>query len=509
MPWSRQLPFELEPAALAQWLESLNSLDPLSRGYEFYKVLNLFKQHDAAVELDVLALCAERLTPAATALVIDHLQRDLVSGHELLSGTQCKTARLSIVVLELLAYLQACLALRGFDADKRRRSCAIALQTLGLSALHCALSYSHSPSGHWRTLGELYQLGTSEGFLEASVVPVFPVFNALPTLESLLKSRLLFGACQPLRFSRKELPALFRLCVGQQDKVRLNQAGRLAGRGFVWAFAEGKAPMPVDADSPKAGLLFNLDDLVKAGRNRQLALEGFDATTFWDGVTHYSAFAAHKYDPTLATPYVFTHGFAMVCRFFQNHVRDGKVSRINSPSPDRIEFSTFGLVQEEENDTGSRQVSSEAIWSKPVEPKTTRVHFAVFKAFNTPRVNFIDAKTIGMALAGQELVALYRADRVPRLAVVRSAGAVQPLDGMGRAVLEILPGAVRVDALKRDETVKTVLVLTAGARTELVAESGRFAPGATIELAEGGRFRLLRLLEEAEGFVRYLITAGT
>ncbi|MGR9045698.1 MAG: hypothetical protein ACU83N_10400 [Gammaproteobacteria bacterium] len=509
MPWSRQLPFELEPASLAQWLESLNSLDPLSRGYELYKVLNLFKQHDAAVELDVLALCAERLTPAATAIVIDHLQRDLVSGHEVLSGTQCKTARLSIVLLELLAFMQACLALRGFDPGKRQRSCDIALQTLGLSAFHCALSYSHSPSGHWRTLGDLYQMCSSEGFFEASVLPVFPVFNPLSTLESLLKSRLLFSACQPLRFSRQELPALFRFCIGQQDKVRLNQAGRLAGRGFVWAFAEGKAPAPVDADTPKAGLLFDLDDLVKAGRNRQLALEGFDASTFWDGVTHYSAFAANKYDPTLAAPYVFTRGFDAVCRFFQNHVRDGKVSRINSPSPDRIEFSTFGLVQEEEKDTGIRLVSSEAIWSKPSESKNARVHFAAFKAFNTDRVNFIDAKTIGMALAGQELVALYRADRIPQLAIVRSAGPVQPLNGMGRALLEILPGDVRLDALKRDETVKTVLVLTGGARTELVAESGHYAPGATIELAQGGRFRLLRLLEETDGFVRYLIAAAT
>ncbi|MGR9117555.1 MAG: hypothetical protein ACU85E_17555 [Gammaproteobacteria bacterium] len=501
-----QIPFELNRASLEQWLEKLDSPDPLLRGYELYKLLNQIKKDHLSFDVDELVSCVNHLTQVAVP-VLEFLHRDLLNGHEALSVKQYKEARLSIALLDLLAFLNGYLT--GLDSDKSEKieKCNMALQMLCLSDFQCALSYNRTSAEKWRILADIYQLSAAEGILDAPVVAVFQEFRRLSTLESVLKFQLLFAICQPLHFSRTELPVLLDFCIEQHDKLQLSRLGRYSGEGFFWSFSDAKPPIPVSAISGNTGLPFNIDNLVKAARNRELELEGFDAQTFWDVATHYKVFSDKTYLPALAFPCVFAYGFDQICLFFQSHVRDGVVSRITSPSPNKVSLSTIELVREEsKNKNALAHVLAEDIWGKPAESQIKKVHFAAIKAFNTDRPNFIAIESIKSDLFDRDIVVLYQADMAPKLAIVRRVEPVKLLNGNTKALLEIVPGEVSVDAAGLGAKSKLVLLLKRGKFTELIAESGQFATGTIVEL-EQGSFRLLRLIEETDYFVRYLVMA--
>lgn len=501
---THSLPFEFTTQSISEWLSQLDCSDVLLNSTELYKVLSTLKKEHKKIDPAALAIIMMRLTPVVVTLSAC-LQQAIVKH----SQTR-KVAKISVRILYHVAFLHAFLARKSEQKSDKALHLNYAVQILGLSFQHCALSYENPSAFLWQCLNECYELACNENLLEMPAKNAYADFRTLSTISLALRRILLFCLTNPYGFSQQDILSLFDFCTQHSALVNFVERGMSTNCVFYWNYGVRNNYTPVYVKSetlPASCVLFNVRALIRSEVKGSLTIDNADLLIA--KLDHYK----HVLEDTkftLANPYVFVSGFKQVMEFFSKHVREQQIFAINTPRPKDLSFSTLELemLQAHEMEVSVEHVSSSDIWSHHKETKEeSKLKLEPMKLVQTAYDLFFIAETMDVKLVSGDILVCYDSNLKPVVCITRRVESKQQTGGGQASVIELRQG--RASLLQQTEGVPKTLIQALLVENEATAElyllPGDFKTGAVIKF-EQIEVVLDRLLELSPKFMQYAVS---
>lgn len=486
------LPFELNRSSVKHWFSQLNSLDAVAVGSEVLKALNLLVKQSEKLDSEELAQVVDLFDPVVVKIV-EFLERIIIQKPDLY-----KLARLSSQLMVYLAQLHNSLA--QTDAVNKALHANYALQMLGWSSFHRALSYERLPGSFWHDMGLAYQHAQEAG-LDTLITSALPAFQPLNSGAKALRRNLLFVICNPYRFSRDEIQALFAFCTQKQALLTLFEHQT----GFYWDYQRGKPPEAlVSKPEGLKVLTFHAEALTKAVLNTQVSLPVTYSAALFNTLSNFQQLVRST-ERVLPKYYAFVSGYEQVAILLNKHIRGGLISLINTPKPEKVlEYFELAADLEPEEQVFDR-VSNDEIWGRQKKQERVELQYGAIKTFKTGLPAIYLAEYLKLPVEGNSLLILYGQSLQPLLAIARPIVSVKK-SLYQSALLELVsesPFAVTT----ADSSPEEIFIMESyeGHYQCYLPGHKKFNLGTEIALKEG-RLVLLRLLEETEQYMRYQVS---
>ncbi|NOQ63004.1 MAG: hypothetical protein GQ582_00650 [Methyloprofundus sp.] len=470
---------------------------------EVYKLLSTLKKEHQNIDAAALALVITELTPAIIDLS-ELLEKIFIS-----FAKGAKVGKVNIRILFYLAFLHVELAKRLASQHDKVLHANYAMQLIGLLTKNCALSYERLPEGLYACASECYHLAMLEGILKDSVQDPLEKFQTLDTFSLALKRWLLFYVMNPYQFNQQDIISLFDFCSENSALLHIieSMTPDLVGEQvFCWDYKQEGSYQPIFLTQKEFiddSVLFTTNALVNFDTKQELRIESPDLLMailsqfklLLDS-SRFSEFEA----------YIFVSGFSSIVSFFNKHTYQGRIVRLNSPTPKTLNFSSVMNVSDHRSlEEEKEMVSAADIWDHKKEERLKQgLVFGVMKLVNVDLMSFYVAESMSIELSAADLFVCYAEDLSIELGIVRRVrgsgkGAIQ------KSVVELCSGELTLLKQVDNETGGVALLLKQESSYEVFLKPGQYRVETRL-VFDQVQITLERLVEISENFTRYVVS---
>ena len=497
MTSNKSLPFELQPEALAAWLDTLRALPQAQAANQLAQALLQLK--DQKCEAAVLLPLLLEMTPLC--LRYAHAIATFVISEQPPSAKSHKAIKLSIQLLRQLALLFCQLLEKGTLASADRQSALYyALQCIG-HCLRCYCLFYEPPSATlWKKSAALYEWAISEKHLQTPQAITLVEFKSQPSIASVLKRNLLFSVLSPTLYQPNEINQLFLLANHYADQVEISTIPANNDFGFYWDLNDEQPPATVRKAQRPLPLGFLAIDTHKVGMALQqashaaaidrklqsrLSLQLSDYQAVFDSIVP---------GQTARTEFLF--GFKAVSDFLLELNKLQKIRQLSGqPQVSNNARHTLALVPME------REKNAFETMSQALAKSNTPCKKGNVLKISHPDYLVAEGNTFDCSIG--EIAMFYRYEEPAMLAIVREQSALS-ISNVMHILMEKIPGPYSIYTIKTSGTPQQAIVVDeTGDDPQVFLPPGKYGVDSQIPLTIEETLHLTAYLESNSFFARF------
>lgn len=497
MATDNTLPFELNPDALAEWLDGLSLLPHAQAAHQLNLALKQLKDEKCpAVELLPLLV---NLTPL-TLLFSNSLSATAITEPDL-SGKSLKLGKLSMQLPRQLALI-FCQIIESKTLEPADRNTAIfyALQLIG-NSLRCYCLFYDIPSATlWKKSAQLYKLAAATEALNLPQASKFSEFKAQADIESVIKRNLLFSITSPRLYKPEEITQLFQLANQYAHLLEIETPADTFDCGFYWDLTKDHPPYPVRKNNrslpanfmgikcPRISHELQLGTIVtklSPGNQNKLALLFSGYTQVFNSII-----------PGMPSRTKLIPGFVGVCHYLQELNKLSKINQLSSQlrDPKNIDRGLALVPLEHQRnvfDNTERPFGGEIAMGKFVN-----LHKTPNKAYWVAESRKPDCST-------GDIVLLYKEQHPVSVAIIRQQN-YNELANATQLLLEQMSGNCTIYSIADNGNDTSAVIVGEGTdNAQVFLANGKYALNGKIPLTIGTSLRLTACMESNPFFARF------
>ena len=489
------LPFELNPAGLSRWLESLSSLPHAQAGHQLNEALKQLKLEKC--EPSTLLPLLINLV-ALTLHLANHLSSG-VSTETDLSDKAIKMAKMSMQLTRRLALLFCRLAeSKTTESLIQASSIYYALQLIGYSMRSNSLCYEIPSATLWKKSAALFQLAVANDCLLPNQTTKVAEFKTQSSVLSVIKRNLLFSILQPSLYKASDIQPLFQLANQMADQLIITTDREPHCVGFYWDLGKDLPPYPVKKFTrtlPDGFMAIDSQPISNA-----MAL-GTVSTLLNPSTQNKLAVVLGSYQPLFnaispgpPSSGKLISGFVKIGNYLLEVNRLAKIHQLSTQLPNSSDpLKNLSLVPLEHQ----RNVFDVADRSFG---KQQNVTIAV-NLLKTPNSRYWVAESRTLNCSTGDIVLMIREQHPASLAIVRQQR-INDLSNAAQFLLELMPGTCSLYNL--DNSSGYVIVISdSGGSAQAFLPCGKYSLHSTLHLGSGISLQLKAHLEQNHFFERF------
>lgn len=491
------LPFELNPDALAGWLDGLSLLPHAQAAHQLNQALKQLKDEKCPPK-ELLPLLVN-LTPL-TVHFSNSLSASAATETDF-SGKSVKIGKLSMQLPRQLALI-FCQAIDSKQLEPAEQNTAVfyALQLIG-HAIRCYCLFYDMPSATlWQKSAQLYKLASATGALKLPQATKFSEFKNQADIESVIKRNLLFSLTSPRLYKAEEIFQLFQLANQCAHLLDIETSADALDSLFYWDPAKDAPPYPVRKNNRPLPAHFIAIKSHRIGHELQL---GTVPTKLSPSNQNKLALLFSGYKqvfnaiiPGMPSRTKMVPGFIGACHYLQEL---NKLSKINQLSAQLRDPKNTGrglaLVpleyQRNVFDHAERPFGGDIALGKYVN-----LH-------KTPNKSYWVAESRMPDCATGDIVLLYKEQHPVSIAVIRQQN-FNELSNATQLLLEQIPGNCTIYSISDAANEASALVVAEGTdHAQVFLAGGKYTLNGKIPLTIGVSLRLTACMESNPFFARF------
>lgn len=497
MATDNTLPFELNPDALAVWLDGLSLLPHAQAAHQLNLALKQLKDERCpAAELLPLLV---NLTPLSV-LFSNSLSATATSETDLADKSQ-KLGKLSMQLPRQLALL-FCQTIESKQLEAASQNLAIfyALQLIG-QALRCYCLFYDPPSATlWKKSSQLYKLAAAIGALNLPQTTKLSDFKSQADIESVIKRNLLFSVMSPLLYKPDEIAQLFQLANQCAHWLEIGTATDSLDYGFYWNLAKDAPPYPARKNNRPLPADCMAIDSQRISHELQL---GTVATKLSPSNQNKLALLFSGYKqvfnsiiPGMPSRTKLIPGFTGACHYLQELNKLSKISQLSAQLHDPKNINRGLSLVPLEHQRNVFNNAENPFTNQISLGKSVNLHKTPNKAYWVAESRMLDCST-------GDIVLLYKEQHPVSLAIIRQQR-FNDLSNANQLLLEQMSGGGAIYNVADAAAGAFALVIGEGTENaQVFLAGGKYTLNSKIPLTTGASLRLTACLENNTFFARF------